>query len=99
MMPVFPVPVGASTTGGSPSRASLDWYPYGGAPVAPRKNSSNDSIGNPFGVRGQRGDTFVHGARTFHCWRRAIKAWLAAQPSGNFTGTFRWTGSVEGWAS
>ena len=26
-------------------------------------------------------------------------AWLASQPSGNFAGTPRWTGSTDGWAS
>jgi hypothetical protein len=25
--------------------------------------------------------------------------WLASQPSGKFTGTLRWSGSVDGWAS
>ncbi len=40
-----------------------------------------------------------HRARTFQCCRWARRAWLASQPSGNLTGTLRWTGSVEGWAS
>ena len=31
--------------------------------------------------------------------RWASTAWLASQPSGNFTGTPSWTGSVDGWAS
>lgn len=37
----------------------------------------------------------LHGAFTFHCCRWDMIAWLASQPSGNLTGTFRWTGSVE----
>jgi hypothetical protein len=38
---VFPVPVGAFTSGGNPFSASRRWYPYGLTPVARSKNSSN----------------------------------------------------------
>lgn len=44
-------------------------------------------------------DPAGHGAGTRCLSRWAMIACWASQPSGNFTGTFRWTGSTDGWAS